>query len=130
MLKSMNFSKWVFLIAGVYGILLVGPMYFMEERMGVESPPPVTHPELYYGFVGLTLAWQIAFLIISTNPERFRLFMIPSVLEKFSYAVALIFLFAQERIDPFLMWFAGIDGILGILFLIAFFKTPRQQNAS
>jgi len=130
MLKVMNFSKWVFLVAGIYGILLVGPMYFMEEKMGMETPPPVTHPELYYGFVGLTLAWQIAFLIISTNPERYRVFMIPSILEKFSYTIALIVLYSYGRIDSFLMWFAGIDGILGLLFLIAFLKTAKPEHVS
>lgn len=127
MLKDMNFSKWVFLIAGAYGILLVTPMYFTEQQVGVEFPPPITHPEYFYGFIGVTLAWQIAFLIISVNPRRYRLLMIPSVIEKGSYGIALFALFGQERVGSLLVWFGSIDLLLGILFLIAFYKTPKNM---
>ncbi len=30
----MKFAQWVFRIAGVYGILVVAPLYFMEDRLG------------------------------------------------------------------------------------------------
>ena len=33
------------------------------------------------------MAWQIAFLIIGSSPARFRLLMIPSILEKFGHVV-------------------------------------------
>jgi len=49
--------------------------------------------------------------------------MIPSVFEKFSYAAALIVLYFQHRLHPTDLTFAGIDLLLGILFLVAFLKT-------
>ena len=126
MLKNMNFAKWVFLVAGAYGILLVAPMYFSENQMSLEYPPAITHPEYYYGFVGLTLSWQIAFLIISINPERYRLLMIPSMLEKISYVIALFVLYGQQQAGTFLLWFGGIDLLFAILFLVAFIRTPKS----
>jgi len=54
----MRFAKWVFLLAGVSGLLVVAPPYFLEGKMGELDPPPVNHPEYYYGFLGVTLAWQ------------------------------------------------------------------------
>ena len=34
----MTFAKRVFLIAGVYGLLVLVPQYFMEERIGRDTP--------------------------------------------------------------------------------------------
>ena len=53
----MSFARWVFRIAGIYGVLVIAPMYFLESRFPAENPPPITHPEFFYGFVGVTLAW-------------------------------------------------------------------------
>ena len=61
----MKFAKLVFLIAGIYGLIALLPQYFLEGRIGQNSPPPITHPEFYYGFLGVTVAWQILFLVIS-----------------------------------------------------------------
>ncbi len=125
MLKKMNFAKWVFLIAGVYGILLITPMYFTENQVNTDFPPAITHPENYYGFIGVTLAWQIAFLMISINPERYRLLMVAAIVEKISFAAALAILFAQGRVATFLLWFGSVDLLLAILFTAAFLRTPK-----
>jgi hypothetical protein len=49
-----------FLLAGMSGIIMVLPAYILEEQFGRDYPPPVNHPELYYGFVGVTLPWQLS----------------------------------------------------------------------
>ena len=82
----MNFAQWVFRIAGIYGILMMVPHYFMEQQIGFDFPPAITHPEYFYGFVGVTLAWQVLFLVLSTDPARYRTMMLPCILEKLSYA--------------------------------------------
>ena len=73
----MRFAKWVFLLAGVSGILLVVPPYFLERQTSEDYPPPITHPEYYYGFFGVTLAWQFLFLVIASDPVRYRRAMLP-----------------------------------------------------
>ncbi|HLW84614.1 MAG TPA: hypothetical protein VKR60_05315 [Candidatus Sulfotelmatobacter sp.] len=119
----MKFAKIIFWIATLWGILILTPLYFMFDTISRQDPPPITHPAFYYGFVGVALAWQFAFFVIARDPVRFRLMMIPSVIEKFSYSGALIVLYVQRRLHPTDLVFAGTDLLLGILFLVAFFKT-------
>ena len=49
----MKFARIVFLVAGIYGLLVVAPQYFLEARIGRDTPPAITHPEFFYGFVGV-----------------------------------------------------------------------------
>ncbi|HEY7698851.1 MAG TPA: hypothetical protein VIE88_10575 [Vicinamibacteria bacterium] len=118
----MAFARAVFRIAGVYGILVLLPQYFMEERIGIDYPPPITHPEHFYGFVGTALVWQVAFLIIARDPARFRALMIPSILEKASFAIPVVVLFLQNRVPGAVLAFGAIDLILGTLFFLAWFR--------
>ena len=119
----MRFAKLVFLIAGIYGIIVLAPQLFLEARTGQDYPPPITHPEYFYGFVGVGIAFQVVFLIISTDPLRYRNIMIPSVLEKAFFFIPALILFFQHRIPNPLMFFACIDLTLGILFTMAYLKT-------
>jgi hypothetical protein len=122
----MKFARNVFLLAGIYGILVLTPIYFLEERIGRETPPPITHPEYFYGFLGVALAFQVVFLVIASDPVRYRLVMLPSILEKVSYGVALIALMAQHRL-PFSVFAVGcVDWIFAFLFIAALAKTPPQ----
>lgn len=54
---------------GIYALVLLLPQYFLETRIGVDSPPAASaHPEFFYGFIGVAVAFQIVFLIISRDP--------------------------------------------------------------
>jgi hypothetical protein len=120
----MLWARRVFLIAGIYGLVVLVPQYFLEAKTGRDYPPAITHPEYYYGFVGVALAWQAAFLIIARDPVRYRLMMIPSMLEKVSFGVAAIVLFAQGRLPPLLL----AAGIVDLLFCAAFFMAFQQTR--
>jgi hypothetical protein len=122
----MRFAKWVFLLSGVYGVLTVLPPYFLEEQFGRDHPPPVNHPELYYGFFGITLSWQFLFLVISSDPVRFRRAMLPSMLEKASFAVAIPILYALGRVTVTWVGFTSIDAMWLVLFVIAYLRTPKE----
>ena len=122
----MRFARIVFLIAGIWGVLVITPLYFMFGLIGRKDPPPITHPGFFYGFAGVGLAWQIAFLTIAKNPARLRPIMIPSVIEKFTYGIAMLMLFSQTRVHGSDMVFAGVDMLLGILFIIAYLKTGDE----
>jgi hypothetical protein len=125
----MRFARRVFYIAGIWGLLIVTPLYFMYDRIGRDYPPPLTHPDVYYGFVGVTLVWQVAFLIIGSDPVRFRPLMIAAVLEKFTYMVTLTTLYAQGRLPLEQYAIVSPDAILCVLFAVAFVKTPREAVA-
>ena len=119
----MKFAKIVFLVAGVYGLIVMLPLYFMEAQTGRDYPPPITHPEYYYGFIGLAVVWQIVFLIISRDPVRYRPLMIVAILEKACFAIPAVILLLQHRIPRLIFGFAMVDAFLGVLFLIAYLKT-------
>jgi hypothetical protein len=119
----MRFAKVVFLIAGVYGFLVLTPIYFLEKTIGRQTPPAITHPEYFYGFLGAGLAWQVLFLVLATDPIRYRPMMLPSVLEKFSYGVALVVLYSQHRLPLSVLAIGSMDWLFAFLFLAAYFKT-------
>jgi hypothetical protein len=118
-----KFAKIVFWSAGVWGILVFTPLYFMFDLISKNDPPPITHPAFYYGFVGVALSWQVAFLIIAMNPVRFRPLMIACIVEKFGYAAALTVLYLQQRLHPSDLTFGAVDMLFGVLFGVAFLKT-------
>ena len=123
---QMKFARTVFRIAGVYGLLVITPLYFIFDKIGQQDPPPITHPGFYYGFAGCALAWQLAFLVIAADPVRFRPMMLPSIVEKITYAIAIPVLYAQHRVHPADLALYSIDGLFCILFFISFLRTkPR-----
>jgi hypothetical protein len=124
----MKFAKIVFRIAAIWGFLIVAPLYFIFDLIGKKDPPPITHPAFYYGFVGVALVWQVAFLIIASDPIRFRPLMIAAILEKLVYSIPVIILVSQKRMHPNDLVFAGIDLFLCVLFVMAYLRTPRASS--
>jgi hypothetical protein len=126
----MKFAKIVFWIAFIWGILVLTPLYFMFDAIGRQDPPPITHPGFYYGFLSAGLAWQFAFLVIACDPARFRLMMLPSILEKLGYAISLTTLYLQHRLHTSDLGFGGVDLLLGLLFVVAFFRTRPDPTGA
>jgi hypothetical protein len=122
----MKFAKVAFWVAGIWGVLVITPLYFMFDLIGKQDPPAITHPGFYYGFVGCALAGQIAFLSIAREPVRLRPMMIPSMVEKFTYGIAVVTLVMQGRMHRTDLVFAGTDLTLGMLFVVAFVVTGRK----
>jgi len=124
--EKMKFAKYIFYIAGIWGVVILAPQYFLEAKTSLDYPPAIAHPEFYYGFVGVALAFQFVFLIIGRDPLRYRPMMIPAVIEKFSFAAAVIILFLQNRIPDILLAFGFIDLAFGTLFIVSFLKTSGR----
>lgn len=122
----MNFTRFVFAGAGIWGIIALTPLFFLIDITGRPYPAPADYPHFFYGFLAVTLAWQLAFLIIAIDPVRYRLLMIPGILEKAGYVVAVILLRGQLRIDEVAVSTAIPDVVLGVLFIVAFLKTPKR----
>lgn len=124
----MLFAKRVFTGAGLYGLVALGPLYFVENRLGRDLPPPITHPEYFYGFVGVALSWQLVFLQLGRDPLRYRALVLPSVAEKLTYALAVIVLFLQRRVAPVTLASGLIDLVLAVLFVAAYVKTEPARS--
>ena len=124
----MKFARNVFRIAGIYGLLNLLPQYFFEERIGRDFPPPITHPELFYGFLGVAAAWQLVYLWIARDPQRFRPMMPLAVIAKASFGVPTVALFFAGRVHALVHFFAWVDLLLGALFAVAYSKTPEAPS--
>ena len=127
----MKFSRWVFLLAAIYGVLALVPMYFQESIVARVHPPAITHAEYYYGFIGVALAWQLAFLLLSHDPLRYRPIMLPAAMEKLTFGIAMLALLILARSAGDSMSFTDFPGgaqgmsgmlraVVGLLLLLGF----------
>ena len=126
----MKFARSVFIVAGVWGIAVLTPLFFLVDLTGRPYSAPTDYPHFYYGFLAVAMAWQIAFLVIASNPIRYRLLMIPAFLEKAGYIMTAVVLYSRGRISAADANTAIPDSLLLVLFVVAFVKTkvPAQTD--
>ena len=126
----MTLAEIVFTGAGVWGIAVLTPLYWLVDVTGRQYLPPANHPQFFYGFLSVAMAWQVAFLVIGSSPARFRPLMIPSVIEKLGHVATVAVLYGQARISSVDALGAVPDLLLGTLFVVAFVKTrPPDRRA-
>jgi hypothetical protein len=127
--QTVKLARIIFIGAGIWGITVLTTFYWLVDITGRHYGAPTEYPEFFYGFIAVALTWQIAFLLIGTNPARFRPLMIPAMIEKFGYVLTLTVLFALGRISSLDFQPAIPDGLIGLLFVLAFVKTKGLQAA-
>ena len=125
-----KFASRVFFGAGIYGILVLAPQYLLELGIGPALAAPITRPEHFYGFIGVALVWQFAFLLIARDVRRYRPLMVIAVLEKVSFGVPVLLLYARGRVGVDVLVFGCIDLFLGALFLVAYGATPTTEHST
>jgi len=123
-----RFARRVFTVAGIYGLIVMVPQYFLAAKIGRDTPPAITHLEYFYGFIGLAVAWQFVFLLIGRDPERYRPLMIPAVLEKLAFGVPAIILFLQGQLPGTVLFFGLLDLSLGALFVASWRATAGASH--
>lgn len=122
----MKFARFVYGIAAAYGIVSLVPLYFLLDRVGRDAPPPVTHPEFYYGFLGVAFLWQVVFGLIARDPIRYRSLIPLTILEKLTYTVPVVLLYLLGRVHPSILRSSLVDPIFAIFFVIAYLRTSRH----
>lgn len=126
----MRFARIVYSIAAAYGFISLLPLFFLLGKVGRDAPPPVTHPEFCYGFLGVTFLWQFVFVLMANNPLHYRSLMPIAILEKFIYTVPVVTLYMAGRVHANIMRPSLVDPIFGILFIIAYFRTAAESYAT
>ena len=124
----MKFAKVVFTAGGVWGIAALAPFYWLVDISGRRYAAPVDYPQFFWGFFSVALAWQFAFLLIGSNPVRFRPLMVPAIVEKFGFIVTLAVLLGRGRIPSADAAAAIPDAVVGLLFIAAFVRTPSEAS--
>jgi hypothetical protein len=125
-----RFAKFAFIGAGIWGIVVLTPLYWLFDVTGRPYSPPTDYPQFFYGFLSVAMAWQIAFLVIGSDPARFRPLMIPSIIEKLGHVGGVALLYSRARISTIDAQTAIPDFLLGLLFIVAFVKArgPGQRT--
>ena len=125
---SVRFARVVFTCAGIWGLVVLTPLYFSVDLVGRFYPPTITHPDFFYGFIGVSLAWQVGFLLIGRDPEGLHAMMIPAMLEKFGYVFTLSVLYGQGSLQFGQFVVAIPDFVLGMLFIFAFLQVDAARR--
>jgi hypothetical protein len=125
---QVKFAQRLFLVAAIYGLAVVVPLAFLENQIGKYAPPSITHPEFYYGFVCVTLAWQFVYLMMSRDPLRLRPMLIPAIAGKAAFACSVFVLFAQQRLAAAHLFLPSIDLVLAAFFVWAYVALGRQAQ--
>jgi hypothetical protein len=123
------FAKRVFQIAAAWGFFIL-TLGYGAYLLGIEGATIDTdRPELVHGFFLATLAFQVVFLIISTDPVRYRLFMLASMFEKLPFTLASLLLYSNGQAPMTAAVLGLVDGLLGLLFAVAYFVTANEAGA-
>jgi hypothetical protein len=117
---TIKFAQRLFLGAGIYGIAVIVPMFFLEHMIGEHDPPSITHAEFYYGFVCAAFAWQVVYLMMSREPIRLRPMLIPAIMGKAGFAISVFVLLAQGRLAAQNIVLPTVDLLLAALFAWAY----------
>jgi hypothetical protein len=118
-IRSTKFARVLFIVAGLYGIVALLPQYFAEKLIGRLFPPAITHPEYFYGFIGVVVVWHVLFLVIAREPLHYRPLMLLAFAEKFVFGLPTVLLYVQGRVGPAILGAALVDLAFGVLFVIA-----------
>jgi hypothetical protein len=120
-----RFASWTFRISALYGTVILFPLFFAERTIAVSTPPPITHPEYFYGFLCTALATQGLYFWISTDPLRYRPLMLVGVFAKFAFAAASCVLAWQGRLRGAPLLLSVIDLAIGMFFLLSFVRLGK-----
>jgi hypothetical protein len=124
---NLKLARRIFLLSGIYGVLILTPMFFMEGYIARQMPPAINHPEFYYGFVCLALASQGLYFLVASDVLRFRPVILVGVAGKLSFALSSFILYLQGRTPA--QFFGGpiIDVIISGFFLWVYFGTAHKK---
>jgi hypothetical protein len=122
----MLLAKWVFRVAGVYGLAVLTPMFFMERQLA----PHAAHPVFFYAWVCTNLVWQVLFLVLSADPARYRAFMPICALQKVAAVIAIPWLFVVGRVGGMWLGAAVVDLLWVGLFMAAYRGTMGGVSRS
>jgi len=114
----MKAARLIFTVAGIYGLIVLLPLFFVEPWL----VPPPSRPEDYYGFLGSAAAFQLVYLTIGRDPLRFRPLMPVAALAKLAFFVTMVSLWTEGRAAPPGLALASIDGLIGLSFAYAWWR--------
>jgi hypothetical protein len=124
--RAVKISRNIFRISAVYGILILAPQLFRESAFTIAGSQ-LNHPEFFYGFFLVSLAFQVVFLIISTDPIRYRPIMLACFIEKAGHATSCVWLFLNNRLAKDMLIASSPDVLMLCLFIYSYIITSTKD---
>ena len=125
----MKFARWVFLAAGIFGLVLLIPLVYsiLVSRQPI-LPGGSSVGLFFYVSVFQYVCWQILYLFLAKDPLRYRPIMIPAFLAIAVTPFYPIWLYVYG----FRLWIpiTGINIAFALLFVLAFWLTGRETKSS
>ena len=125
--NHMKLARWIFLVAGILGLLMVAPVAFTLVAGGKTILPDAANLGLFiYVMVLQHICWQILFIILAREPIRYRPMMLLAS-----------FVEALTSLNPIWLFFFGVKYWIPIvvvylafalLFIVAFWWTGRESK--
>lgn len=115
----MRFARWSFRCAGIYGLLVLLPLY---------AQAPLNGASLWmFGFAGAAGATQLAYLLIGSDPLRYRMVIPIGIVSKLSFFTPVALLYERGEVAGMMLGFALADLALALLFAVNFFRLGRLR---
>lgn len=115
----MRFARWSFWCAGIYGLIVLLPLY---------AQAPLGSASLWmFGFAGAAVATQLAYLLIGSDPPRYRMVIPVGIVAKLSFFVPVALLYVRGEVPGVMMGFALTDLALALLFAVNFVRLGRLR---
>ena len=121
---SVRLARRVFAVAGIYGLIVLLPLYFAEPLLAARAP--LNHPEYFYGFIGAAAVMQLVYLTIARDPIRFRPLMPLAVLAKLNFFIAVAILHAFGRVNAYAMALVSVDLLLALAFAFVWLRLKGE----
>ena len=117
----MRFARWSFWLAGIYGLVVLLPLY---------GQAPLNAASLWmFGFAGAAAATQLAYLLIGSDPLRYRMVIPVGIVSKLSFFIPVALLYRHGEVPGMLMGFALGDLALVGLFTVNFIRLGRVNRS-
>jgi len=123
----MKLARWVFLVAGVVGLLPVVQMIYGALINGETFLLDFANMGLFFYVAVFQYGlWQVLFIILATDPVRYRPMMIVAIFVEVTAALNPAWLYLYG----FIFWIpvVFVNLAMAILFLVAFWFTRRQPH--
>ena len=114
----MGFARRSFAVAGIYGLV---------ATLALSARQPLRPDTLWiYAFAGAAAATQLAYLLIASDPPRYRPLIPVGIVSKLSFAVPVFILYARGAVSSSTAIFGSIDAMLAGLFALHFVRLGRS----
>jgi hypothetical protein len=120
---GMKFAKRVFLGAGIWGVVVLTPFYFLFDAIGRQGPAPINYPQFYYGFLAVAMGVAIRLPWDRDGSGAVPMDDAPEHRREARLLSDSGVLYLQGRITSTDALVIPPDLLLGVLFVVAFAKT-------